>query len=394
MKPADNIEKLIKKLRYKAGDEAHNRVLNNVFQALEMRKKQKSAVSQPNIWRIIMKSPITKLTVAAVIIIAVVIGINQFGGRLGSTSVAWADVVKPILNARTATLDILIGSQEHQMVIHDEVMGSRIRRTVLGVKHSDIIIDLEQQKLLTLDHAQKTAAYIELGGLPDLQNYVELLRNMILRLQNKPDFQVDDRGLQVIEGQDYIVFVAESDKDTITIWANPETALPVRIEQKTPNMQIVCNNLQFDVVLDESLFSMEVPDNYVIQKARIDFKESSESGFIESLRIWAEIIEDGQFPDSIDLGGIAKVGLKLDEGLKRLNLTDQEELEVATRFGQGLVFIRFFKGEGQWNYVGKGVKLGDSEKAVFWYQPKDSETYRVIYGDLHVEDVEADKLPE
>jgi len=386
-----NIEEILKEI---GGEDVPAEVQKIAEETSRSFSKTLTPSRQHILWENIMRSRITKLAAAAVIVVAVLIGINQFGGRLGGTTVAWADVVEPILNARTATLDILIGSKEHQTVIHDEVVGSRIRRTVLGVKHSDIIIDLEQQKLLMLDHAQKTAAYIELGGLPDLQNYVELLRSTILRLENKPDFQVDDQGLQEIEGQDYIVLVAESDKDTITIWADPETALPVRIEQKTPKMQIVCNNLQFDVVLDESLFSMEVPDNYVIQKARIDFKESSESGFIESLRIWAEIIEDGQFPDSIDLGGIAKVGLKLDEGLKRLNLTDQEELEVATRFGQGLVFIRFFKGEGQWNYVGKGVKLGDSEKAVFWYQPKDSETYRVIYGDLHVEDVEADKLPE
>jgi len=386
-----NIEEILKEI---GGEDVPAEVQKIAEETSRSFSKTLTPSRQHILWENIMRSRITKLAAAAVIVVAVLIGINQFGGRLGGTTVAWADVVEPILNARTATLDILIGSKEHQTVIHDEVVGSRIRRTVLGVKHSDIIIDLEQQKLLMLDHAQKTAAYIELGGLPDLQNYVELLRSTILRLENKPDFQVDDQGLQEIEGQDYIVLVAESDKDTITIWADPETALPVRIEQKTPKMQIVCNNLQFDVVLDESLFSMEVPDNYVIQKARIDFKESSESGFIESLRIWAEIIEDGQFPDSIDLGGIAKVGLKLDEGLKRLNLTDQEELEVATRFGQGLVFIRFFKGEGQWNYVGKGVKLGDSEKAVFWYQPKDSENYRVIYGDLHVEDVEADKLPE
>ena len=386
-----NIEEILKEI---GGEDVPAEVQKIAEETSRSFSKTLTPSRQHILWENIMRSRITKLAAAAVIVVAVLIGINQFGGRLGGTTVAWVDVVEPILNARTATLDILIGSKEHQTVIHDEVVGSRIRRTVLGVKHSDIIIDLEQQKLLMLDHAQKTAAYIELGGLPDLQNYVELLRSTILRLENKPDFQVDDQGLQEIEGQDYIVLVAESDKDTITIWADPETALPVRIEQKTPKMQIVCNNLQFDVVLDESLFSMEVPDNYVIQKARIDFKESSESGFIESLRIWAEIIEDGQFPDSIDLGGIAKVGLKLDEGLKRLNLTDQEELEVATRFGQGLVFIRFFKGEGQWNYVGKGVKLGDSEKAVFWYQPKDSENYRVIYGDLHVEDVEADKLPE
>jgi len=343
----------------------------------------------------IMKSRVTKIAAAAaVIVVAVLIGSHYFGGSIDMTSVAWADVVKPILNAQTVIMDILIGPEGRQVVIHDEVMGSRIRRTVSNVQGTDIIIDLEQMKALALAHAEKTAVYIELGGLPDLQNYVELLQDAIVRLQNKPDFQVDDQGLQEIDGQDYIVFVAESDKDTITIWADPETALPVRIKQKTPNMQIVCDNLQFDIELDESRFSMEVPDNYVIQEAGIDFKESSESGFIESLRIWAEIIEDGHFPESINLEDVVKIGRKLEQGLKRANLTEQQQLEVATRFGQGLVFLRFFKGEGKWRYAGVGVEFGDADTAIFWYRPKDSETWRVIYGDLHVEDVTGQDLPK
>ena len=98
------------------------------------------------------------------------------------------------------------------------------------------------------------------------------------------------------------------------------TALPVRIKQKTPNMQIICNNMQFDVALDESRFSMEVPEGYIIQKSGVDFKKGSEEAFIETLRIWAEIIEDGQFPDSISLENVVKVGPKFDKGLKRLNL--------------------------------------------------------------------------
>jgi len=394
MRPADSIDKLIKKLHLTASAELDEKVHSEISRAMAEPRETKSAKLEPNIWRTIMQSRITKLAAAAVIIIAVLVGIHQFGGSVDVASVAWADVVRPILNARTATLDILIGSQEHQTIIHDEVMGSRIRRTVLGVKHSDIIIDLEQMKMMVLDHAGKTAVYIELDGLGNLQNYLELLQDIVARMQNKEEYQVENQGLQEIEGQDYIVFVAESDKDTVTIWADPETALPVRIEHKTPNMQIVCDNLQFDVALDESRFSMEVPDDYVIQEAGIDFKESSESGFIESLRIWAEIIEDGQFPDSIDLEDIVKIGPKFDRGLERANLTEQQQLEVATRFGQGLVFIRFFKGQGQWYYAGKDVKFGDADTAIFWYRPEGSETYRVIYGDLTVKDVAPELLPK
>ena len=47
-------------------------------------------------WRSIMQSKITKLAAAAVIIVAVIIGINQFGGSIDAASVAWASVTKHI----------------------------------------------------------------------------------------------------------------------------------------------------------------------------------------------------------------------------------------------------------------------------------------------------------
>ncbi|MHC4151584.1 MAG: LolA family protein [Planctomycetota bacterium] len=377
MKPADKIKELIKNLRYKPSTEAHNRILSNVLKALDENITTRSA--QPNIWRIIMKSKITKLAAAAVLIIAALVAITWFGPP-DVAQVALADVIEPILNARTASLDIILGSDENKNVIHDEVMGSRIRRTVSNIKHSDIIIDLEQQKLLTLDHSKKTAVYIELGGLDDLQD--------------NPDFQVADMGVQEIEGQNHIVFVAAGKNETITIWADPQTALPTRIEQKTPNLQIACDNMKFDVELDESLFSMEVPEDYKIGNTGLDFGKSSESDFIEALRIWAEILEDGYFPHSIGLENAVEIGLKLDRGLRRANLTEQQQMEVAMRFAQGLVFLRFFKGQGQWHYKGAGVELGDASAPIFWYQPQDSENFRVIYGDLSVEEVPPEDLPD
>ncbi len=47
-----------------------------------------------------------------------------------------------------------------------------------------------------------------------------------------------------------------------------------------------------------------------------------------------------------------------------------------------------------WHYAGAGVKLGDAEKAIFWYQPQGSDTCRVVYGDLNVKDVAPEDLPK
>ena len=91
MRPAENVKRLIKNLQDKTSPKMDERVLGDVLRALE-ESEQPSALTWPNIRRTIMKSPITKLAVAAVVIIAVVISFNQFVGP--TTNVAWGDVIR------------------------------------------------------------------------------------------------------------------------------------------------------------------------------------------------------------------------------------------------------------------------------------------------------------
>jgi hypothetical protein len=44
-------------------------------------------------------------------------------------------------------------------------------------------------------------------------------------------------------------------------------------------------------------------------------------------------------------------------------------------------------------YVGEGVRLGDADSVVFWYQTPGSATCRAVYGDLTVKDVAPEDLP-
>ena len=55
-------------------------------------------ISPALIWRTIMKSPITKLAAAAVIIIAVLIVINQFGGSIDGATTAFAQITENMKN--------------------------------------------------------------------------------------------------------------------------------------------------------------------------------------------------------------------------------------------------------------------------------------------------------
>jgi len=92
MKSVKDIKQSIRKLKVEPSDQIHTRVLDKLLRTLDKSKQTKSAAPQPNIWRVIMKSRITKLAAAAVIIIAVMIGINHFGGSIDGASVAFGQM--------------------------------------------------------------------------------------------------------------------------------------------------------------------------------------------------------------------------------------------------------------------------------------------------------------
>ena len=95
MKPIESFIKLIRDLHVldiNTSAEMDRRILHDILKAQKEFKRTKLAGTQPNIWRNIMKSPITKLAAAAVIVIAVFIGIEQFDTN--SSSVVWADVAE------------------------------------------------------------------------------------------------------------------------------------------------------------------------------------------------------------------------------------------------------------------------------------------------------------
>ena len=91
MKNAEKIDKLIKnKLKTKASPQLDWRIDDLIMQA------EKTQTQTSHRWRIIMTSTMTKLAVAAVLIIAVLIGVNRFGGSIEGASVAFAAVKEAV----------------------------------------------------------------------------------------------------------------------------------------------------------------------------------------------------------------------------------------------------------------------------------------------------------
>jgi hypothetical protein len=89
MKSVKDIEQSIRKLTVQSGDRIHDRILQKLLRKLDQ-SKTNTQIKQTNIWRIIMKSRISKITVAAIIILVVLLSIDYFGTN--GSAVAFADV--------------------------------------------------------------------------------------------------------------------------------------------------------------------------------------------------------------------------------------------------------------------------------------------------------------
>jgi hypothetical protein len=249
--------------------------------------------------------------------------------------------------------------------------------------------------MLVLDSELKTASYVDIqGDLRDrTQSYVNFLRDIITKMKDNPN--IKNLGEQIIDGCKTVGFAGRGPNEEITIWADSKTALPIRIYLRVGQMCAILKNFELDAPVDESLLSMDVPQGYTKKDTQFDLGNANEQDFIESLRVWAEVIGDGTFPDAIGTEIAMKEIPMLGQKLGTLNLSEEQATQIGMAFGKGMLFHQIIDTRGDdWRYVGAGVKQGDVNIPVFWYQPKGSETYRVIYGDLHVEDVAPENLPK
>jgi len=425
MENSENIERLIKAFctdknsSARTTEQLDEKILNAALSAREEYKRTQSAQTQPKIWRIAMHSKLTRIAAAAVVAVAVIVG-SQF---LGST-VTFAQVIEPILNARTVVLDYVIGEGPDALEMHDIVIGSRIRRTVSNIDKTKIldsrvrsalsnmdttmILDLEDGRMLTLVAlgVTKIASYndIQGTGLEGTGSVLDFVRNVVSRVKDNPDADIQDLGEKEINGQKAVGFYVKGFNDGLTIWANKKTSLPIRIEITEGKTSTVIKNIEFDVPLEESLVSMEVPAGYTMKDIAIHITEvpapdnhwsnATEEDLVESLRIWAEIILDGAFPDAIGTDHFLKQAAPLGSKMASLRLPVSEGEQLFHKFQRGMIFLQKFEFGVKWGYAGKGVKLGDADKIILWYQPQGSNTYRAIYGDLRVAEVAEEDLPK
>ncbi|MFC1782160.1 hypothetical protein ACFL02_01075 [Planctomycetota bacterium] len=295
MRPKDNIEKLVRRLRYKAGAETHKRVLGDIMQIFAETKKTISAETQPNTGRIIMRNRITRYVAAAVVIVAVITGIYMFSGSAGDSGVVWADVVKKI-----SQTDSFIhkgktiynnGPENDVDSLPPPSSSTTYVSSKYGFKSEIYINDILNLISYTLFQEKKMYYIFPIEKEYQYKSHSEVVFRSLIQENDVKNtikkffsFEHKNIGRDIIDGI-YVEGIEINDPifmfDTgyspdspfiARLWVDEDTNLPVRIkfEYVLPGFDYIVNTVytefQWGVKLDKNDFTPNITDDYTLRE--------------------------------------------------------------------------------------------------------------------------------
>ena len=287
MRPAEDIKRLVKKLNDTTSAEMDQRVKTDVLEAL-VESEKPSVLNRPKIWRNIMQSRITKLAAAAVIVIAVLISVNQFGGS--ATGVVWGEVVQNIEASSGFIFQLkqVYHRETGTMEMNSEVYGSaeygiRMDSYTDPENRIQMYVNLEEGTLTSIVHSSKTYSrrpltadqLAELEKMDPKEGIREMLSVGYRKLGRKTINGIEAEGVEITNpaGADiHSETPVEIDSYVAQLWVAVETGLPVFLESKTSinnGMQkshTIQDEFQWNVELDAGEFEPNIPADYTLME--------------------------------------------------------------------------------------------------------------------------------
>lgn len=401
MSSVKKIKRLFAKSDVTVNSKVDDRIINDALTAFDKSEKTKSVLAEPNIWRMIMRSRTTKFATAAVIIIAVLIGIHQFSGSIDGASVVWASVVKNVEQAKTVSFRLktsMTGMPDSEIMVYDSSeYGSRM----------DVYGD---GKIVTRIYGPK-GENVSIMIIPEAKRYTrtsfteEERQQMRKREKDPREFvklflSVDhtELGRKTINGIKVEVLEVDSPKvgggmfeSAIgRLWVDVKTDLPVRMEIEGVSAggkiqtKMVMDEFKWNEELDASEFEPNIPSDYILQ-AETKMPDINEDKMIEGLRFFAELT-GGRYPGSLaSMTAQHELQEAWQQKYKRAPTNEELEkfysLNAACRFYADLV-----EENKEAEYHGDKVTADDLDDELMRWKISDNQ-HRIIYGDLRVETI-------
>jgi len=251
VRSTENIEKLVKNLDLDIdiNVQMDQAVLSESLVAQKKSIKQQPAVILPNIRRFIMKSPMTKLAPAAAVIIAVLIGINHFGGS--GTSVVWAEIAEHFESVPFFNLTIYIGDDSSQEAKKIQIWKSEDSRVRAYDGNVTIYSDLKSSQMTASARNFAVKSNDPIVKWIIFDSNTSLAKIFLDTLGTEGQFSLDTlikslppnvSGItpvataDTVASKEIIVFKAKSETtpEHLTIWALRESKLPVQMQFRDP----------------------------------------------------------------------------------------------------------------------------------------------------------------
>ena len=425
----DNIEEILKNIgKEEIPADVHKiaqETSNNFSSSLKQTRQSKRLILLEQI----MKSRITRLAAAAVIILAAFLALNLFDETSG---IVWAEVVKRLEDIKTGTYTIttdikgMPGTPEgytthitQDVTLSYEQSAVRIDSSIQvpgGTRKTHTYILFEESILFTLMPAQKkyfevTISDEQMKKMGDEKgDPVTLLKAMIeheyTELGRKEIDGVMAWGIEVSDpklGAKMGSFISGGmfDETIVQLWVDEKHELPIKIkatgssQDGQASMETVYDNFQWDIEIEPALLKPEIPDDYeLIAQGKWETGNEGEE-IIEVLRLFVEYA-GGKYPASLKTMTVAKaIAPALRKKFPRGSPEPSKEL--LARFMKvdrvGMMYTTLEKDGKDPAYYGDKVSAESPEAVLFRWKVND-DTYRVVFGDLRTEDVSAEKLAE
>ncbi|MHC4431870.1 MAG: LolA family protein [Planctomycetota bacterium] len=284
MRSAENIKKLVKNLDLDVdtNTETDQVILKELLKAQEESKKPQPAFASPNIRRHIMKSPLAKFAVAALVAVACLIGLSLW--RQTASGIALADVLEQIeqVTACRYRMDATLKVQDmdekpisQATILTSDAFGAKmnieVNNPLTGLNMvQEIYVLLPQNTITTLVPNRKIYSELEFDEASlDSWRQQSDPRTVIKRIL---EFENTSLGRSTIDGIEVEGF-RTTDPDgpmgeaEVKIWVDVETKFPVRMEvrKNAGNDTSMCatfHDFEWDVPVDATEFEPVIPDDY------------------------------------------------------------------------------------------------------------------------------------
>ncbi|MBN1974233.1 MAG: hypothetical protein JW787_11375 [Sedimentisphaerales bacterium] len=398
-----------------------------------------------------MKNTITKFAVAAVVVIACLIGFSIW--RTTGSGIALGNVLARVEQVKAYRYkknmqfwsEKVTGEDPKKPYNFREVHGTFLISQEYGwqskMEHLDpnggkstfdeYCILPQKNTTIAISHKEKkyTRKEQDDGWIERVQKANIDIWDPSSRLKRILKFKYESMGRSTIDGVEVEGFrttdpnhgESKNSKVDIKLWVDVKTLLPMRYDSLESEEDIQrgdkiithwVDDYQWDVSVDAAEFEPIIPDGYASWVVKYPANITEET-VIQGLKILVELL--GKYPDP---DNITDTNINIDDFAPTvLRLAEKSETPAAMRLKEeikGLTDVQInnklvdflvpIRGVGRFYfwlqndkkspaYYGNIVTPKDADKVLMRWKVSDNQ-YRVIYGDLHAETVTPEKLAE